>query len=265
MELSAATILDFRLLESSNLVHKIGVPPDERLTPGKDIIQRVNHIPVDRIIRSKRKTLALIVKPDGSVLVRAPLRTPDALIQEFVEKNTGWIEKQQAKALPTLPAAHRQYVPGETFLYLGVPYRLEIVEGHASREPLRLDGEFKLAASRQIQAALVFERWYRKRAKQIVPARVEFFARQYDFSYKRVGITSARTRWGSCSAAGSLSFSWRLILAPLAVVDYVVIHELVHTVFHNHSKQFWQSVETLLPDFQAHRRWLRENGRYILM
>ena len=175
----------------------------------------MTRIPVEhQIIRSKRKTLALIVKPDGSLIVRAPLRAPNALIHEFVEKNRGWIEKQQTKARTTLSAAARQYVPGEMFLYLGASYPLEIVEGQ--KEPLRLDGKFKLAASHQGEAALAFERWYREQAKQIVPARVELFARQYDFSYKRIGITSARTRWGSCSAAGSLSFSWRMsALRPL--------------------------------------------------
>ena len=230
-----------------------------------DIIQHVTQIPVDQVIRSKRKTLALIVKPDGSLLVRAPLRAPNALIREFIDKNRGWIEKHQAKALATLPLAPRGYLPGEMLLYLGTPYPLEIVEGHASQEPLRLDGKFKLAASHQSESALVFERWYREQAKQIVPARVEYFARQYDFSYKKIGITSARTRWGSCSASGSLSFSWRLILAPLAVVDYVVVHELVHTVFHNHSKRFWHRVGTIMPDYQTHRRWLRENGRQALI
>ena len=225
----------------------------------------MTQIPINQIIRSKRKTLALIVKPDGSLLVRALLRTSNAFIREFVEKNSGWIEKQQAKALAALPSAPRRYVPGEMFLYLGTSYPLEIVQGHAAREPLRLDGTFKLAASHQDEAALAFEGWYREQAKQILPARVEFFARQHDFSYKRIGITSARTRWGSCSATGSLSFSWRLILAPLAVVDYVVVHELVHTVFHSHSKQFWGRVGTLMPEYQAHRRWLRENGQGLLM
>ena len=233
--------------------------------PLPDIIQRVTQIPVDQIIRSKRKTLALIVRPDASLLVRAPLRTSNTLIHEFVEKNRAWIERQQAKALAVPPSAPRGYLPGEKFLYLGTAYPLEIVEEHAAREPLRLDGEFKLAASHQGEAALAFERWYREQAKQLVPARVELFARQYDLSYKSIGITSARTRWGSCSATGSLSFSWRLILAPLAVVDYVVVHELVHTVVHNHSKRFWQKVGTIMPDYPAHRRWLRDNGRQVLM
>jgi predicted metal-dependent hydrolase len=223
----------------------------------------VTQIAVDQIIRSKRKTLALIVKPDGAVLVRAPLRTSKTLIQEFVEKNKDWIERHQAKALAARPPAPRQYVPGETFLYLGTTYPLEIVEGQ--KEHLRLNGSFQLAASYQGEAASAFERWYREQARQVLTARVEFFAHGYKFHYTGIRITSARTRWGSCSATGSLSFSWRLILAPLAVVDYVVVHELVHTIFHNHSKQFWHRVGTIMPAYQEHRRWLREHGRQYLI
>ncbi len=218
--------------------------------------------PAHELIHSKRKTLALVIKPDGSLLVRAPLRTPKAVIEEFIDKNREWIEKHQAKAIAHLPPPSRQYLRGETFPYLGTVYPLAIVE--RQREPLWLDERFKLAASRQGEAARVFEGWYREQARQILTVRVEFFARQHGFQYKGIRITSARTRWGSCSATGSLSFSWRLIQARLAVVDYVVIHELVHTVFHNHSKQFWHRVGTILPEYQEHRRWLREHGWQML-
>ena len=221
-------------------------------------------IPIDQILRSKRKTLALVVRPDGSLLVRAPWRTPGTVIQEFVQKNRGWIETKQAEALAALPPAPRKYMPGEMFLYLGTNYPLALVEGQP--EPLLLDdGKFKLALSQHGDGASAFEHWYREQARQVLTARVEFFARQFDFQYKRIRITSARTRWGSCSATGSLSFSWRLILAPLEVVDYVVVHELVHTVFHNHSKQFWARVGSVMPDSPKHRRWLRENGRQLLV
>jgi predicted metal-dependent hydrolase len=222
----------------------------------------VTQFAIDQIIRSKRKTIALIVKPDGTVLVRAPLRASQSSIQEFVRKNTRWIERHRAKALANPPIASMAYVPGESFLYLGTSYPLEIVEGQ--KEPLRLNGTFKLAASHQSRAASAFERWYREQARQVLTERVESFARQHDFQYKGIRITSARTRWGSCSAAGSLSFSWRLILAPLAVVDYVVAHELVHTVFHNHSRQFWDRVQTIMPDYQEHQRWLRKHGQPLL-
>jgi predicted metal-dependent hydrolase len=238
--------------------------------------------PQPQLIRSKRKTIALIVKPDGSLVVRAPLRSSNAVIEDFVKKNAPWIERKQAEALAALPAPTKQYVNGATFPYLGTNYPLEIVEqpgvGVRRRRasdrrspklvtrPLLLDvGGFKLAASHQHGAASAFERWYREQARQVLAERVKFFAAQYGFQYKRIRITSARTRWGSCSASGSLSFSWRLIQAPLAVVDYVVVHELVHTVVHNHSKQFWQRVGSIMPDYHQHRRWLREHGRELLV
>jgi len=220
-------------------------------------------LPHYQLIRSKRKTLALIVKPDGSIEVRAPMRMSNTVIEEFVRKNLPWIEKQQAKALAARPPSPRSYRSGETFLYLGEMYPLEIVEGQ--KERLRLSGTFKLAASYQDEAESAFARWYREQARQAITERVEFFAREYGFQYQRIRITSARTRWGSCSSTGSLSFSWRLIQAPLAVVDYVVIHELVHTVIHNHSKKFWQRLAAILPEYQEHRRWLREHGERLLV
>ena len=220
-------------------------------------------IEINQIIRTKRKTLALIVKPDGSLIVRAPLRASEKRIQEFVEKNRQWIEKNQANALAAPARASRYYLPGEMFLYLGAAYPLEMVEGQ--RQPLWLDSTFKLAASHQSEAALAFERWYREQARQVLSARVELFARQYGFRYKGIRITSARTRWGSCSASGSLSFSWRLIQAPQNVVDYVVVHELVHTVIHNHSKRFWHRVGVILPEYREHRQWLRAHGRELLI
>jgi len=112
---------------------------------------------------------------------------------------------------------------------------------------------------------LAFERWYRKEAARILKKRVEQYASQYGFQYKKVGVTSARTRWGSCSASGALNFSWRLIMAPLDVVDYVIVHELVHTQVHNHSKQFWKRVGTIMPDYEERRKWLRRNGHALLV
>lgn len=219
-------------------------------------------ISVDQIIHSKRKTIALIVKPDGSLIVRAPFRTSEKSIREFIEKNAGWVTKKKAEALAALPPMPRQYVAGEVFMYLGCAYSLEVVKGQ--RKPLFLDGEFKLAHSAQRNARQAFERWYREQARRILAERVEFYACQYDFKYKRIGITSARTRWGSCSADGALNFSWRLILAPMHAVDYVVVHELVHTVYHNHSSQFWKKLETIMPDYRERKKWLRKNGQQLV-
>jgi predicted metal-dependent hydrolase len=219
-------------------------------------------IEVQQMIRSKRRTLALVVQPDGSLIVRAPLRTPQKTIEEFIENHAEWIEKKRAEALASLPSSPRQYAPGETFMFLGNEYPLEIVKGQ--KKPLFLEKNFKLAESAQTDARLVFERWYRAEAGHILAERVSLYASQYGFQYKKIGITSARTRWGSCSANGSLNFSWRLVMAPLEVIDYVVVHELAHTVHHNHSKRFWRKVEKIFPDYQERRAWLRRTGRGLM-
>ena len=219
-------------------------------------------VEINQIIHSKRKTLALIVKPDGSVIVRVPLRASQKSIREFIDSNAKWIEKKRAQALAALPAMPKQYAAGEIFYYLGNPYPLEIVKGQ--KKPLLLHVNFRLAESAQSKARLAFERWYRTQARQILAERVDCYASQYDFQYKKIGITSARTRWGSCNANGGLNFSWRLILAPMEAVDYVVVHELVHTVFHNHSKRFWTRVEAILPDYEERRKWLRKNGQKLI-
>lgn len=221
-------------------------------------------IKVDRIVHSNRRTIALIVEPDGSVTVRAPLRMSTKAIQGFVEKHTAWLEKKQAEILnaPT-PIPAKQYLPGETFLYLGKEYPLEIISGQHKK--LTLDEHFKLAASAHKNAELIFQNWYRKQALSIITERVKYFADQHQFHYAKVSITSARTRWGSCSSKGTLSFSWRLILTPLELVDYVVVHELAHTMHPNHSKRFWELVEKIMPDCKVRRRRLREYGQQALL
>ena len=207
--------------------------------------------------------MALVVKPDGALIVRAPWRASAKLIDQFVGENAQWIERKRAEAQDRLRSTRKGFVAGETFLYLGTAYPLEFVK--EQEEPLILKEKFSLAESAQTRAAVAFEQWYRERAKQVLSERVKFFADQYNFQYKKVGITSARTRWGSCSATGSLNFSWRLIMAPLQVVDYVVVHELVHTIVQNHSKRFWRKVAAIMPNYEQHRKWLRKQGRKLLM
>lgn len=215
-------------------------------------------IEINQIIHSKRKTLAIIVKNNGSVIVRAPMQTTNKVIHEFVAQHQSWIEKKQGQVRSVVTAPPKQYHLGETFLFLGKSYPLEIVKHQ--KQPLLLDGSFKLRESASRRAKIVFERWYREQARNILQERLSIYASKYGFQYQGMKITSARTRWGSCSAKRSLSFSWRLILTPLEQVDYVVIHELVHTVHHNHSKRFWNRLEKLMPDFKEHKKWFRKHG-----
>lgn len=218
---------------------------------------------INRLIRSKRRTIALIVERDGSVTVRASQKMSGKAIEEFVQKHAKWVEKKQAEIQAIVRENPRQYRAGETFLYLGQAYPLEIVSN--AKRKLALDGAFKLAESAQRDAEAVFRSWYRDQARKLIDERVAHFADQYQLQAKKIRITSARTRWGSCSSKGTLSFSWRLVMTSLAVIDYVVIHELAHTVHHNHSKRFWQLVEDWMPDYRERRKQLRQYGEASLI
>jgi predicted metal-dependent hydrolase len=154
-------------------------------------------------------------------------------------------------------------VDGSTFLYLGKAYPLTLVEHQ--RPALVFDRHFYLDRSNLPRAQAVFTAWYREQARGVLEQRVAWCARQYGLAAKGVRITSARTRWGSCSSRGTLNFTWRLVMAPLEIIDYVVIHELAHLKEKNHSPAFWQLVERMLPDFRWRRDWLKKNGHILAL
>ena len=215
---------------------------------------------IDRIIRSRRKTIALVIQPDGRLVVRAPQRATLKQIHAMIEQHRAWIEIKQAEAVRIAARfAPRSFTDGDDFLYQGKAYPLRIARG--SGTGLRFDGSvFTLAEKVTAQAAVLFEKWYRLQARQVFTERVRVYARQYGFEYQKIRISSARTRWGSCSSKGTLSLTWRLIMAPADVIDYVIVHELVHLRHPNHSKDFWRGVEAILPDYKSRRKWLKDHG-----
>ena len=221
-------------------------------------------VTIDEIIRSKRKSIALIVEQDGRLVVRAPHRVSRELIHAFVKEKENWIIKKQAEFKSAHPKfAPKKFIEGEEFWYLGMLYPLKF--GEHLKPHLFLAENFILSRAACPHARAVFERWYREQAQQILLERVEHYSAKYNFTYKQIKITSARTRWGSCSRRGTLSFTWRLIMSPLDVVDYVVVHELVHLREHNHSRGFWSGVEEIIPDYKEKVKWLKVNGHLLTL
>jgi predicted metal-dependent hydrolase len=221
-------------------------------------------IPIDDLFRSKRKTISLIIQPDGKLTVRAPQRMSQIQIMEFVRTHEDWIRKNQVrvKASPRPPL--KVFREGEFFLYLGQEYPLSVIS--LQRPALTLgDSGFQLSRSNFHVARQVFITWYKTQARIVISKRVEFLAAKYKFIYKKIRISSARTRWGSCSTTGTLSFTWRLVMAPPEIVDYVVMHELVHTRIKNHSKTFWHRLGELLPEYKSSVRWLKQNGKFLTL
>jgi predicted metal-dependent hydrolase len=225
----------------------------------------INHeIKIDKIYRSRRKTIAIEIKKDGSLIVRAPYLTTRAQIEEFVGSKSRWIrKKQELVRVQSQAALPRKFTTGEKYLYMGCTYDLQIVAD--LEEPLLLRDKFYLAKKFQSKGSIIFEDWYKKQAAEDIKTMVKERADQNGFSYSRIRITSARTRWGSCSSKGSLNFTWRLVMAPRAVIDYVVVHELVHLRIRNHSRVYWNEVSKVMPGYEQYRQWLRENGHRLTL
>jgi predicted metal-dependent hydrolase len=216
------------------------------------------------IIRSRRKTIAVEITKEGGVLVRAPLKLARREVLAFVHQNRGWIARKLAQArVLQEERTPRRVLEEESFPFLGEQHRLRYVAGG---EYLRKEnGEFLLGSDLSSRAEGMFRTWYRARAREILEDRVAYFSLRMGLACGSVRITDARERWGSCSAAGSLNFAWRLVMAPPAVIDYVIVHELAHLVEMNHSRRFWERLGSILPDYRQRRRWLKENEHQLTL
>ncbi|AEE14079.1 protein of unknown function DUF45 [Thermodesulfobium narugense DSM 14796] len=219
-------------------------------------------IKIEKIIRSKRKTIALLITDDATLIVKAPFGIDEKRIWEVIRKHSNWIEKKRKEIESRDPkASKKEFVNGEGFLYLGKYYKLYIVDNQ--EVPLRFENAFYLTRNYLNKAKEVFIEWYKREAFKKISERVEWYARKSNLKYNKINITNAQKRWGSCSSNGNLNFSYRLIMAPISVIDYVVVHELVHLEEKNHEKNFWVKVKTLMPDYKRHADLLKSIG-YLL-
>ncbi len=219
---------------------------------------------IDQIIHTRRKTVSLVIQSNGKLTVRAPVRMSEAMILEFVQNHSDWILKHQARIIAHPPSPVKQFIEGDLFLFLGKEYPLTIDSG--GKPPILFCGKkFHLAKSQLSNARHEFTLWYKTQARKVISQRVTLLSKENDFSYQKIRISSARTRWGSCSSNGTLSFTWKLIMAPTEVIDYVVTHELVHTIIKNHSNNFWVKLGEILPGYKTHVRWLKQNGKYLTL
>jgi predicted metal-dependent hydrolase len=221
----------------------------------------MDDIPVQKIVRSHRRTIALIITPEARLIIRAPLHAPAAMIDEVIREKSGWIRKKIAEIKGRPQAVSHAYDEGEIFWFLGRPYPLHITDdpGAGIR---RAD---RLCVPRTIRPDIRrgLHHWYMTEAHKEIHSRCMWFSMMTGYSPTSVRITDASQRWGSCNHKGGLNFSWRLIQAPLEIVDYVIVHELVHLRQPDHSRKFWEKVEVLMPDYKRRREWLRENERLL--
>jgi predicted metal-dependent hydrolase len=213
---------------------------------------------------ANRKKLTITVERDRTVVVHAPLKTSQEVIQRVLDAKRQWIfhkihHDQKYQDLPHPPG--KELVSGESALYLGRPYRVQIVQ-NGLRE-IQLTRRLLIPASHTVGRKGALREWYVAQAKEKILPRVERHARGLGVEFNKAKIVDSKYRWGSCTTRDNLTFNWRLIKAPMFVIDYVIVHELAHLIVANHSAHFWNIVRANVPNAAKARVWLVDNGQVL--
>ncbi|OHB54355.1 MAG: hypothetical protein A2173_10085 [Planctomycetes bacterium RBG_13_44_8b] len=217
-------------------------------------------IKIDSIIRSNRKTIALVVTHEARLIVRAPIHTSEDYINKLVDDKSIWIKRKFKEARAKKSRVTKEFVAGESFLYMGRSYPLRF--GNNTKKPVELSGFITINNSEKTTREVLIS-WYKAEANKKITDRCEWYSKTTGYKPVSIKITDAQKRWRSCSQHGKLNFSWRLIMAPIEIIDYVITHELVHLEEKNHSKSFWNKLRTIMPDYKKRQSWLKENERYF--
>lgn len=205
------------------------------------------------IRRSGRaRRLRLRMLPETGLEVVLPLGASHADALAFVRREADWVLRELARVPRQAPLL--VLADGATTPYLGASLPIRLIAG---RSPALTEGVLTVPT---VGGFAAVERWYRAEARRLCAERAAIHAASLGVAFGRLAIKDTRSRWGSCSSKRNLNFSWRLVMAPAEVLDYVVAHEVAHLREMNHSARFWALVESLCPRYRDHRRWLRANG-----
>ena len=212
-----------------------------------------------------RKTTDIVIERDGVIAVRPPSNYSPEQVDAVVKSKRMWIYRNLAEWRDlNSTTVVREWVNGETFLYLGRAYRLSLVSGQS--EPLKLlEGRFCLKrelvdTGGNSSAKKAFEAYYSIKGLQRITERVSYFAPKIGVAIKSINVKDMNFRWASCSKSGVLNFHWKCMMAPQKIIDYIIVHELCHLHYQNHSDAFWNEVDKVMPDYRERKEWLKKNG-----
>lgn len=217
-------------------------------------------------ISDRARNLRLKVDPDDGLVVTVPEHFDPGLVEGIIREKQGWILDKlnffgQAQQSLSAPGKTGRYV-----FYRGREYQVEVRTQKTRAGTVEIEDDKMvviLDEAGAMDSAAVLEHWLKKMARLLIYQRVRVVNNVLRLNFNRIAIRGQKTRWGSCSQLGNLNFNWRLVMAPLQVMDYVVAHELLHLVEPNHSKKFWGMVENVCPDYKSCRDWLKKNGHRL--
>lgn len=227
--------------------------------------RKVKDIEYELLPGSPRKTTDIVIERNGIVTVRPPVDYTPEQVDAVVESKRMWIYRNLAEWKDmNASAVAREWINGETFLYLGRAYRLSLVSGQEHTLLLK-GGRFCLnravvevggtEAARQ-----VFESYFADKGMQRFSERVNYYAPKVGVKVGGVKVKEMGYRWASCGKSGTLNFHWKCMMAPPKIIDYIVVHELCHFHHRNHTDAFWNEVDKVMPDYRERKEWLRKHG-----
>ena len=205
-----------------------------------------------KIVKTNRKTLSLIINNKGELIVRAPLNYKDSVIFDFINKKANWIIQKRTEMLEN-NIKPLKLIDGETINLLGNTYTIQ----SSNVKSVKVKDNYLIIPTLNSKARLVA--YIKRTLKRIIEEKISKINQVYDFKFKNISISSAKTNWGSCSGNNNLHFTYKLMLCPEQVIDYIIVHELVHTVIKNHSKTYWRNVKKIYPYYKECERWLKDN------
>jgi predicted metal-dependent hydrolase len=211
---------------------------------------------------SNRKTLNISVERDRSIVVRAPHYLTADKIDKIVQSKRQWIkEKLNHTQKYPLVTESKEFVSGETLMYLGKNYQLLVVDEEF--EGIEFDQRFKISKANQPNANELFKKWYLKQALIKIEPLATKYAKSLGVQYNQFKTSEMKYRWGSCTPANNIIFNWRIIKAPMYVLEYLVAHELVHLIENNHTPRFWNILSIQVPNYEKAKNWLKKNGQLL--
>ena len=212
------------------------------------------------VIRSPRKkSMHIVIERDGTVSVQVPEALEEELILSILKSKEYEIHKKMLnwKELNN-ERIECQYVSSQSFMYLGKNYNLQVVEGQKQNLIFK-NGKF-LLSDKAVSPRNAFVKFYKKQANLKIGERLLLVQDAVNKMPGKVEIRELPTRWASCTPSGNIYFNWKCVMAPIVVLDYLIVHELVHLEHPNHSRAFWDKVSTICPNYQQQETWLKRNG-----
>jgi predicted metal-dependent hydrolase len=221
----------------------------------------MSDLPDFKLIRSNRRSISIQITPEGEVVVKAPYLVPSIIIKHFVRGKNEWIVRHLGKIHKAGVVKQKQYSQGEEFMYLGNIYKLDI----GDYQEIKITDKLCFPQFLKFRIQKELNDWYIRQAREIITKRVDYHSKLMQMEYRGITFSDTSSKWGSCSRDNFLQFNWRLVMAPLQTIDYVVVHELAHTKEKNHGDRFWRIVSLYKPAYKQYRKWLNENSRRLIV